>query len=73
MDFANAPAVSRNRADRTIVHLKFETGGRGQRYAGEPHWRKPQLKGKDKPAKLVRLDQETPYVCTHCGAELVIQ
>jgi hypothetical protein len=30
------------------VHLSFE-GGRGQRYAGEFFWRKPELKGKDKP------------------------
>jgi hypothetical protein len=31
------------------VHLHFETGGKGQRNAGELLWRKPELKGKDKP------------------------
>jgi hypothetical protein len=41
--------LGKNRGDRTIVHLSFETGGRGQRYAGEFFWRKPELKGKDKP------------------------
>jgi len=31
------------------VHLSFETGGKGRRVAGELYWRKPELKGKDKP------------------------
>jgi hypothetical protein len=43
--------LGKNRGDRTIyiVHLSFETGGRGQRYAGEFFWRKPELKSKGKP------------------------
>jgi hypothetical protein len=41
--------LGKNRGDRTIVHLSFETGGSGQRYARELWWRKPELKGKDKP------------------------
>ena len=41
--------LGKNRGDRTVVSLKFETGGRGRRVAGELYWRKPELKGKDKP------------------------
>jgi hypothetical protein len=41
--------LGKNRGDRTVVHLSFETGGRGRRTAGELFWRKPELKGKDKP------------------------
>ena len=33
----------------TVVHLSFETGGKGRRVAGELYWRKPELKGRDKP------------------------
>lgn len=48
--------LGKNRADRTIVHLKFETGGRGRRVASELYWRKPELKGKDKPRRTVIVD-----------------
>jgi hypothetical protein len=41
--------LGKNRGDQTVVHLRFETGGMGQRYAGESYWRKPELKAKDKP------------------------
>jgi Replication initiator protein A len=41
--------LGKNRGDRTVVHLSFETGGSGQRYAADLWWRKPELKGKDRP------------------------
>ena len=41
--------LGKNRGDSTVVHLAFETGGKGRRVAGELYWRKPELKGKDKP------------------------
>jgi hypothetical protein len=41
--------LSKNRADNTVVHLSFETGGQGRRVAGELYWRKAELKGNDKP------------------------
>jgi len=46
---ATVIGLGKNRADRTVVHLSFETGGKGRRVAGELYWRKPELKGKDKP------------------------
>ena len=42
--------LGKNRAERTVVHLSFETGGKGRRIAAELYWRKPELKGGDKPA-----------------------
>ncbi|HJU11276.1 MAG TPA: hypothetical protein VJ728_10385 [Candidatus Binataceae bacterium] len=46
--------LGKNRGDKTIVHLSFATGGKGKRTACELYWRKPELKGKDKPkAQLV--------------------
>jgi hypothetical protein len=41
--------LGKNRGDNTVVHLSFETGGKGRRLAGELYWRKPELRGKDKP------------------------
>jgi hypothetical protein len=41
--------LGKNRGDRTVVHLAFETGGKGRRAAGKLYWRKPELKGKDNP------------------------
>ena len=41
--------LGKNRGDKTIVHLSFETGGKGRRIADELYWRKPELKGRDKP------------------------
>jgi hypothetical protein len=41
--------LGKNRGDRTLAHLAFETVGKGRRVAGELYWRKPELKGKDKP------------------------
>jgi hypothetical protein len=41
--------LGKNRADHTVVHLSFETGGKGRRLAGELWWRKVELRGKDKP------------------------
>jgi hypothetical protein len=41
--------LGKNRGDRTVVHLSFETGGKSRRVAGELFWRKAELKGKDKP------------------------
>ena len=44
--------LGKNRGDRTVVRLAFETGGKGRRVAGELFWRKPELKGKDKPQTM---------------------
>jgi hypothetical protein len=41
--------LGKNRGDKLVVHRRFETGGKGGRVAGEIYWRKPELKGKDKP------------------------
>ena len=41
--------MRKNRGNRTVVHLSFETGGRGRRVADELFWRKPELRGNDKP------------------------
>jgi hypothetical protein len=41
--------LGKNRGNRTVVHLSFETGGRGRRVADELFWRKPELRGNDKP------------------------
>jgi hypothetical protein len=46
--------------DKTIVHLSFETGGKDRRIAGELYWRKPELKGRDKP----RFGSEAPIAAT---------
>jgi hypothetical protein len=46
---ATVLSLGKNRGDRTVVHLSFETGGKGRRVAGELFWRKAELKGKDKP------------------------
>lgn len=50
---ATVVSLGKNRGERTIVHLAFHTGGQGRRVAGELFWRKPELKGKDKPPKIV--------------------
>ena len=44
--------LEKNRGDRTVVRLAFETGGKGPRVAGELVWRKAELKGKDKPQTM---------------------
>jgi hypothetical protein len=41
--------LGKNRGHRTVVHLTFEMGGKARRVAGELCWRKPELKGDDKP------------------------
>jgi hypothetical protein len=41
--------LGKNRGDNTVVHLRLETGGKGRRVAGELWWRKPEVKGQDKP------------------------
>jgi len=41
--------LGKNREERTVVHLSFETGGKGKRFARELFWRKPELKGRHKP------------------------
>ena len=46
---ATVTGLGKNRGDRTVVHLSFETGGQDRRLAGELYWRKPLLKGRDKP------------------------
>ena len=46
---ATVMGLGKNRSDRTVVHLAFETGGKGRRVAGELYWRKPELKGQDRP------------------------
>lgn len=48
----------KNGGDGTVVHLHFETGGKGRRVASELFWRKPELKGKHKPSR-VYAKQET--------------
>jgi hypothetical protein len=45
---AMVTGLGKNRGERTVVHLSFETGGHGTRYAGQLYWRKAELKGKDK-------------------------
>jgi hypothetical protein len=52
--------LGKNRGDKTIVYLSFETGGKGRRIAGELYWRKPELKGRDKP----RFGSEAPIAAT---------
>jgi hypothetical protein len=49
---ATITRLGKNRAERTIVYLSFESGGNGKRYADQLFWRQPKLKGKDKPAPL---------------------
>jgi hypothetical protein len=44
--------LGKNRGDRTVVRLAFETGGKGRRVAGELFSRKAELKGKDKPQTM---------------------
>src|SRR6266849_10858409 len=46
---ATVIGLGKNRGDNTVVHLSFESGGKGRRVAGELFWRKSELKGKDKP------------------------
>jgi hypothetical protein len=48
---ATITGLGKNRGDNTVVHLSFETGGNGRRLAGELYWRKPDLKGQDKPKR----------------------
>jgi len=50
-------SLGKNRGDNTAVYLRFETGGKGQGYAGELWWRKPELKGEGqaKVAKWFRM------------------
>jgi hypothetical protein len=47
---ATVTGLGKNRGDNTVVHLSFERGRQGTRYAAELFWRKAELKGKDKPA-----------------------
>jgi hypothetical protein len=42
--------LGKNRGDNTVVQLAFDTGGQGRRLAGELFWRKPELRGQDKPS-----------------------
>jgi hypothetical protein len=44
--------LGKNRGDRMVVHLSFDYG-HGKRYAAELYWRKPELKGKDKPGRVL--------------------
>jgi len=46
---ATVIGLGKNRGDNTVVHLSFESGGKGRRVAGELFWRKAELKGRDKP------------------------
>jgi hypothetical protein len=41
--------LGKNRGDNTVGHLRLETDGKGRRVAGELRWRKPEVKGQDKP------------------------
>jgi hypothetical protein len=43
--------LGKNRGDNTVVHLAFETGGKGRRLASELYWHKAELKDADKPPK----------------------
>jgi hypothetical protein len=40
--------LGKKRGDNKAVHLRFESGGKDQRYAKEVFWRKPELKDKPK-------------------------
>jgi hypothetical protein len=53
--------LGKNRGDNMVVHLRFETGGKGGRVAGEIYWRKTELKGKDKP----KVQMVTVYLPCH--------
>jgi hypothetical protein len=44
--------LGKNRADRTVVYLGFETRGKGRR-GRQLYWRKAVLKGRDKPKTQV--------------------
>jgi hypothetical protein len=46
---ATVTGLEANRGDLTIVHLSFGAGGAGMCHAEDLYWRKPELKGKDKP------------------------
>jgi hypothetical protein len=37
--------LGKNRGDNTIVHLHFETGGKGKRLAGELYWAQAGIEG----------------------------
>ena len=51
---ATVTGLGKNRGERTVVHLAFERGGHGTRYAAQLFWRKVELKGRDKPSPLKR-------------------
>ena len=50
---ATVTGLGKNRGNQTVVHLSFGTGGCGTRYAEQLYWRKPELKGQDKPKQTV--------------------
>jgi hypothetical protein len=54
--------LGKNRGDHTVVLLAFDTGGTGRRLAGELFWRKPELRGKDKPSTNDKLGLIQPEV-----------
>lgn len=41
--------LGKNRAERTVVHIRMDNGHTGDRYAYQLYWRDPRLKGRDKP------------------------
>jgi hypothetical protein len=43
--------LGKNRKQATVVHLSFENGSKGKRYVGRLYWRKPELRGNDKPPR----------------------
>jgi len=57
---ATVTGLGKNRGDRTVVHLSFETGGKGRRVADELFWRKSELKGLDRPSRPVAESAERP-------------
>lgn len=47
---ATVVGLGKNRGNNTIVTIAFDTGGQGKRIVSELWWRKPELKGQDKPS-----------------------
>ena len=46
---ATVTSLDQDRGNHTVAYLHFDNDGSGQRYAWQLFWRKPELKGNDKP------------------------
>jgi len=54
--------LGKNRGDHTVVRLAFDTGARSRSLASELFWRKPELRGQDKPGTDDKLKLTQPDV-----------